>query len=901
MAIYHFSGTVISRSQGRSAVACAAYRSGELLHDERYDKNHDYTEKNDIAHTEILLPSHAPEWMRNREKLWNAVEAFEKRKDSQLAREFNFALPRELTIDQNIALARDFVKQEFVSKGMVADLCVHNDKMPSGEFQPHAHVMLTMRQVTPGGFGQKVREWNAKENLLLWREAWAEVANRHLFLHGHDIKIDHKTLDAQGIGLEPQHKIGSTVAKERLARLVDHQRIAKENGEKLLVDPSLVLSAVTRQQSTFTHQDLARFINRHTVDAEQFQAVYEKVKASAELVLLGRDDKQQERFTTQELLAIEKGMLSNAKMLSSRGAHGVKEHHKTQALSARSLTTEQQAAFSHLVGEGDLKNVVGYAGTGKSYLLGAAKEAWEAQGYNVLGATLSGIAAENLEAGSGIASRTLASRQYYWGRGKQLLTSNDILVVDEAGMIGSRQLAKVLEIAEQSQAKVVLVGDPYQLQAIEAGAAFRAISEQTPTLSITEIRRQTVAWQKEATMDLATGQTEAALHRYQQHDHLHAFGTQVEAKQSLVQLWNDVRVNHPEHSQIMLSYTRSDVRELNDLSRALRHAQGELGTDHQLTTARGDRAFAEQDRIYFLQNDRELGVKNGTLGTIQSIRDNMLTVQLDKSDEQHTARTLTFSTDRYNQIDHGYAATIHKSQGVTVDRTYLLASRYMDGHSTYVGLTRHRESADVFYSREEFVNDRSLTFTLGRERSKDVTLDYTEAFSQRRGFEETASSKASEFDKNFSTAEAQRYDQFFADAAKDYDRWAARSEATSLDEFKAQFEADHPKRAKMLRVELEGVSKPSQKPQALEISIPSHYQNKALEVEKQIEQLEYACEHSRTPKSSRDQLERYASGIAKNPEVMGYLEARNPKLVEKIENFAKSHEKVRELDREIDF
>jgi Ti-type conjugative transfer relaxase TraA len=408
MAIYHFSGTIITRSQGRSAVACAAYRSGEELYDDRYDKTHDYTKKQDVVFTEILLLDHAPLWMKDREKLWNFVEKSEKRKDTQLSREFNFALPRELTLAQNIELAK-----AFVSKGMVVDLCIHDGKMKNGERQPHAHIMLTMREVTPDGFGQKVREWNQKENLLLWREAWADIANKHLFLHEHDIKIDHRTLEAQGIDLEPQYKIGSAIASERMARLADYQRIARENGEKLLDNPKIALTAITRQQSTFTRQDLARFVNRHTVDAEQFQAVYDKVMASRELVSLAQDQKGQGRFTTKEMLAIETKMLEHAKNLHENHYHTVNEKTQERFAEKRKLSDEQKIAFSHLVSAGDLKNVIGFAGTGKSYLLGAAREAWEDQGYAVHGVTLSGIAAESLEAGSGISSRTIASRTYY--------------------------------------------------------------------------------------------------------------------------------------------------------------------------------------------------------------------------------------------------------------------------------------------------------------------------------------------------------------------------------------------------------------------------------------------------------------------------------------------------------
>src|SRR3989304_6322722 len=184
MAIYHFSGTVISRSSGKSAVASAAYRAGEKLCDERQDKIFDYSRKQDVMFKEILLPEGAPEWMKDREKLWNAVEKAENRKDAQLSREIHFSLPRELSGEQNIELAKEFVKNEFVSRGMVADLCIHDGKTKDGEEQPHAHVMLTLRKVTEDGFGLKERSWNAKENYMVWREAWAEHANKYLALNG---------------------------------------------------------------------------------------------------------------------------------------------------------------------------------------------------------------------------------------------------------------------------------------------------------------------------------------------------------------------------------------------------------------------------------------------------------------------------------------------------------------------------------------------------------------------------------------------------------------------------------------------------------------------------------------------------------------------------------------------
>jgi Ti-type conjugative transfer relaxase TraA len=735
MAIYHFSGQVISRSQGRSAVASSAYRAGLCIEDERTGIMHDYTRKQDVVHTEILLPENAPAWMGDRATLWNRVEAGEKRKDAQLAREFNISLPRELTNAQNIELAREFVQTEFVARGMVADVAIHNHAGSDGEMQPHAHVMLTMREITPDGFGQKVREWNDKNLLLELREAWGETANRHLFFYGHDQTIDHRRLSAQGIALEPQHKIGAVAAHDKLARLADHQRIAFENGERILADPTIALNAITHQQSTFTHQDLARFVNRHTLDADQFQTVFDAVRASPELVALGQDEKGRNRFSTQTMVALENRLVTHADTMHQRHDHHVPIATQTQILSRYTLSDQQRDAFQHLTERGDIKCVVGYAGTGKSYLLGAAREAWEAQGYRVHGATLSGIAAQNLSHSSGIASRTLASRFYYWDKNEQPLTSRDILVVDEAGMIGSRSMAKLLHQAHEANAKVVFVGDPQQLQAIEAGAAFRALLERTGYVELTDIRRQREPWQQTATKELARGDVALAIDRYDKHDHLHAFETRAEAKNALIEHWNDARISNPQDTHILLAYTRKDVQELNTLARDLRSALGELGKEeHAIQTERGARTFSEQDRLYFLQNDRNMGVMNGTLGTIQTIdtERNCLTVKLDPNEREKEPRTITVNLDSYANIDHGYAATVHKSQGVTVDRGYLLASRHLDAHATYVGLSRHRESADVFWSKEDFKHEQDLSRSLGREQHKDMSIDYLDSASRER-------------------------------------------------------------------------------------------------------------------------------------------------------------------------
>ncbi|MBU0823261.1 MAG: AAA family ATPase, partial [Alphaproteobacteria bacterium] len=407
----------------------------------------------------------------------------------------------------------------------------------------------------------------------------------------------------------------------------------------------------------------------------------------------------------------------------ARRNHGVADRHRELALERASgrgldLSTEQRGALEHVISARGVSNVIGYAGTGKSAMLGVAREAWEAAGYQVQGAALSGIAAEGLEHGSGIGSRTLASLEHQWANDRELLSDKHILVIDEAGMIGTRQLERVVTEAEKQGAKVVLVGDPEQLQAIEAGAAFRAAAERHGAVEISAIRRQHEEWQRDATCELATGRTGEAIGRYADAGHAHAADTREAARTELVDAWDRDRQRHPDASRIILTHTNDEVRQLNEDARDRLRAGGTLGEDVAIKVERGDRSFADGDRVMFLRNERDMGVKNGSLGTVQNVDRTRMAVMLDDG------RSVAFDLKDYAHIDHGYAATIHKAQGMTVDRVQVLATPGMDRHGAYVAMTRHRESVDLHYGRDDFRDQSKLVRTLSRERGKDMASDY---------------------------------------------------------------------------------------------------------------------------------------------------------------------------------
>ena len=250
MAIYHCSIKIISRGKGKSAVAAAAYRSGEKLVNEYDGAIHDYTRKGGIVHTEILLPDNAPPAFSDRSALWNAVERIEKAKNAQLAREIEIALPYELTREQGVSLVREYVKDNFVAAGMCADVCLHD----KNDGNPHAHILLTMRPIEQdGAWGAKQKkeyvldkdgnkiydpkkrqykcksvpatDWNEQTKAEEWRAAWAEICNSYLEKGNHTERIDHRSYERQGIDQIPTVHIGVAASQ------MEKKGIATERGE----------------------------------------------------------------------------------------------------------------------------------------------------------------------------------------------------------------------------------------------------------------------------------------------------------------------------------------------------------------------------------------------------------------------------------------------------------------------------------------------------------------------------------------------------------------------------------------------------------------------------------------------------------------------------------------------
>jgi Ti-type conjugative transfer relaxase TraA len=766
---------VISRGTGRSIVSAAAYRHRAQMMDEQAGTPFSYRDgSRELVHEELALPYQIPAWLtaaidgqsvaKASEAFWNAVDAFEKRADAQLARELIIALPGELTRAENISLVREFVSDSFTSKGMIADW-VYHDK----DGNPHIHLMTALRPLTEEGFGPKkvpvrgedgkplrvvtpdrpngkmvYKLWAGdKETMTAWKIAWAEMANRHLALAGHEIRLDGRSYAEQGLGGIAQKHLGpekAALVRRGIDMYFAPADLARRQGmaDRLLAEPELLLRQLGNERSTFDEKDIAKALHRYVDDPVDFANIRARLMSSDELVMLKPQQLDAETgkvsepavFTTREILRIEYDMARSAEVLSERTgfrvsaaqvAAAVERVEMADAEKPFRLDAEQVDAVRHVTGDNAIAAVVGLAGAGKSTLLSAARAAWESESRWVLGAALAGKAAEGLEDSSGIRSRTLASWELAWVSGRETLQRGDVIVVDEAGMVSSQQMARILKAVENAGAKAVLIGDAMQLQPIQAGAAFRAIAERVGFAELAGVRRQREAWARDASRLFARGKVEDGLDAYAARGRLVEAETRSDIIDRIVSDWtharkeaieqcvsrgNEVRLRGDE--LLVLAHTNDDVRKLNEALRKVMTDEGALKGALEFQTARGLREFARGDRIIFLENARfveprarRLGpqyVKNGMLGTVVSTGDGdaLLSVRLDNGPD------VVISQDSYCNIDHGYAATIHKSQGATVDRTFVLATGMMDQHLTYVAMTRHRDRADLYAAKEDF-------------------------------------------------------------------------------------------------------------------------------------------------------------------------------------------------------
>jgi Ti-type conjugative transfer relaxase TraA len=527
-----------------------------------------------------------------------------------------------------------------------------------------------------------------------------------------------------------------------------------------------LLDRLTETRATFTAADLHRAV---FYQPDSVALVGETMR-SDRVLDLGKDAGGATRYTTRDYLDAEAGLLAAATSLSSRDhfrldpaaparaptadhdhaapdigddpaavnqAHAARDGPAAagQALAAgddraapipaaaageptfNELSAEQRAAVLHATTTSDLAQIVASdaPGQGRIAVARALAAAYQEHGYEVRGAALTAKAAATLQARTSIPSGTLASLERTWSEGTDRLHARSVLILDQAGSLDVRRLGGILADAADRGAKVVLLGDPDRLQAIGAGDAFRGLLDHYPSARLDPVGRQP--------------QVASALDRCEAAGCLHWTDSRDAARAELLAAYARDRRQDPAGSQLILAQSHTEVAQLNHAVRAERQAAGEIGPG----VLAGSVELAPGDRIVFLRDDRQgravanvdaapdRGVRAGALGSVVAVEPRRVEIRLDDG------RKVAFDPARRTSVAHGYAVAVHRSEGVTADRVYVLAEPRMDRHAASVALTRHRERVDLFADRETFPSREDLDKSLSRSSQKDLASDYAAA------------------------------------------------------------------------------------------------------------------------------------------------------------------------------
>ncbi|HBN21774.1 MAG TPA: hypothetical protein DD412_00860, partial [Holosporales bacterium] len=762
----------------------------------------------------------------------------------------------------------------------------HFDVDKEGNRKPHCHaVMLTRRLEENGLSPMKERSWNHKDLATEWRKGFCSYSNAAFKKLGLDIVLDPRTYAEQGINIEPQTKLSRNTLeieqrhgvnpKDILSTPVttrgqDFQEISLRNLYKIIDNPKIVLEDISKQQMTFMWGDVVKFLARHIDDQALFERVCLKLQASDELVCIKEGGSLSQRvFTTKTRLEEETRFVEGVRSLKDSHTHTVDPEVVQSVIDSTnkgfqersedpeaSLSNDQVRAIHHMASSDQLSFIEGYAGAGKTTVMRGMKEIWEASGLKVYGLAPTGRASDNL-ADCGISSQTVDRFLKSYENGHNQLNSKSIIVLDEAGMVSSKNFTALIDVTKQLGIKLVACGDRGQLSPVEAGAPFRLAINEIGKADLTTVLRQKVPWQSQATSLFGEGKTEDALRLYGEHGRIkiveeslprdvveqynlsrritgniahemnqdierakehgeeltfkkhqdypllidwkntrdactkeifeniktykdvmkemgvdgvdfcnkvinhpqnltqaydkcrlaktlgidwrinvtHTCDPRLETKKELLSDWFKSTQGHPDAKQAMMAYSNKDVLHLNMMARQLKKESGEIGKEEftyiierndgeelgKRRTLLEERTFSKGDQIVFTENNTGLGVRNGTLGQITSLDKSKITATFK---EEGVEKEVSFAPNLYKRFDNGWALTIHKNQGATVDLAFKLASFEEYKNLSYVGMTRHEKDAKLYGSDFDFYRDEKIYDRLGRHQDKLSSLDY---------------------------------------------------------------------------------------------------------------------------------------------------------------------------------
>ena len=736
MAICFAHQSVVKAETGSSAVGLAAYMLREKMTDTvagtTYNFHHRQEDAEEVR-SGVVLPAGAAAELMNPEALWNSAAEAELTVDrktgetrfkvgAQIAWHVVLALPKEVAIEQAAEMTREWIEQRYGAAHVAVQWAIHDD----GGGNPHLHLQVSTRRLSADGWGKKARELapairGGKAAVVTSGDrgeltaAWEQFQNDWFQAHGMDVRVDPMLVVA-----DPH-----VVARDGTSELDQASGEARAAAAELMQDPVQVLQAIGKMQSTWTRRDLVRLVRRQGLEGEGLDAAVDAALAHAESVALADAVSGAEtgRWSSRSVMAQERAMLERARRMTGEDFRPALAVRAAELANELTLSAEQLAVVEReTVGAGRLAVIQGRAGTGKSHTLKAVQVLHEASGQRVVGIAPTNVVARSMASDGFRTAQTAHMALIGLENGWDRWDRQTVVVVDEAAMLSTEILDRVLAEADRTGARIILVGDDRQLQSVERGGMFEPIARMADAAELRAVRRQEIAWQRGASEAFAAGDMAAGIEAYAAHGCIAWNETLDESRAALVRDWAAATAANPDATRFIYASTNAEVRRLNEAARAIRVERGGLEGGMEFETSRGVVVAAVGDRVQFHNTNRRAGIFNGVLGTVTEVREDRIRVRTDDG------TAVAWDPRAWTEWAHGYAGTVYRGQGKTQVEVHALYdhSYAWSPSASYVALTRQTRQLTLHVPRELAADQDALARQMSISRRAAVSVDFTE-------------------------------------------------------------------------------------------------------------------------------------------------------------------------------
>ncbi|WP_109234696.1 AAA family ATPase [Orientia tsutsugamushi] len=714
----------LTRSKGGDSCRKAAYNARTIVKNENTGIKYNFSRKKDNVYHTVLIPDYVHQDFKNIQTLMNEVERTAKKDNSQLLKDIVIALPdeKELNLEHRIELTHQIVDEmEWVQKGIGVQIDIHKPQI--GDKNWHVHILLTMRRFREDGTGlgdiavdlnPKIITVNGQKVVIKDSKMIHEIAKEETNAYFAELGLPNRVKDISKVPGKHIGNIKYIEIRNLINEVLNENELRKEAHLKIINDADVIMDSITHYKSIFTKHDVEKAV-KDIPDLTAREQLVQQVFSSNRILELYHDDGESSKyFTIIEVRNEETRIIRIANKINDRVYYNDIYNLKSDIEGLANVSEEQKQALRHiLLSTSGVRVLRGRAGTGKSYVLIKAHELATNRGQKVIGLAPTHKAVSELRSKGYTEVYTV--KGFLYNR-KKIFMQDSLIVVDEAGMVGTKAYAELFRVVRNNNCQLILAGDEKQLASIERGGMFEMLSNNFGSHVLIDIRRQSENWSREAATKFAESNILSGITLLRQNKCVKFDNTLQDSISKLIYDWSLSKFKL--HEKLVITVRNKDVDILNSSIRSLLKANGTLqGTEYRRSIAGRKESYMAGDRIVFQKSDKDLQIQNSEFATLTSVNKNEFVAKTD------AGKKVSFDPSKI-QFKHGYASTVYKVQGASIKDVYVLHNGVSNISSSYVAMTRHIKSLKLYCNNEATKSVNSLINQLSRpnEKSASITL-----------------------------------------------------------------------------------------------------------------------------------------------------------------------------------